>query len=412
MEKHKIETHEKGSRRSLSILVRAVICMILLVAGIAGATYFKNTAPKAKKRPPKKMIPLVQVKEVHPGIHQVIVPVMGSVVPARQVTLKSRVSGEITWIHPEFIEGGIFKAGKEILRIDQTDYKLDIVQKESQVAEARYSLKLELGHQDIAKREWELLNDGKDSKELDSELALRKPHLEKAKASLKSAQASLKQAKDNLLRTRIKIPFNSTVRSKNVELGSQVTTQDQLAELAGTDEYWVEVSIPADRLKWISIPKNSHDSASKAKVYYREGSTRVGNVVRLLSDLESEGRMARMLISIKDPMGLKQQNRHKPQMLIGEYVRVEIEGDKLENVYLIPRTALRDDTRVWVWGKNDRLHIRTVETLWRGTTVVIIGKGLSPGEKIITSDLAAPVEGMPIRIKGADSTKRGPRKND
>jgi len=400
MDEKRTEIPQKVNKGSLSILIRVVICLILLAGGIAGATYFKNTAPKAKKRPPKKMIPLVQIEKVHPGVHKVIVPVMGSVVPARQMALKSRVSGEITWIHPEFIEGGIFKAGVEILRIDQTDYKLDIVQKESQVSQARYSLKLELGHQDVAKREWELLNDGKDSKEPDSELALRKPHLDKAKASLKAAEASLKQAKDNLLRTRIKTPFNSIVRSKNVELGSQVSTQDQLAELAGTDEYRVEVSIPLDRLKWISIPKNSHDSASKARVYYRGGSTRQGSVVKLLSDLESEGRMARMLISIKDPLGLKKQNRPKPQMLIGEYVRVEIDGSELENVYSIPRTALRDDAHVWVFGENDRLQIRKVKTPWRDTKVVIIEKGLSPGELIITSDLPAPVDGMPIRIKG------------
>ena len=417
MEEQKTENSETVSKRpskksTLAILIRAGICMILLAGGIAGATYFKNAAPKAKKRPPKKMIPLVQVKEVHPGPHKIIVPVMGSVVPAHQMTLKSRVSGEITWIHPEFIEGGLFEAEREILRIDQADYKLDIVQKESQVAEARYSLKLELGHQDVAKREWELLNDGKDAKELDDELALRKPHLEKAKANLKAAEASLKQAKVNLLRTRIKIPFNFIVRSKNVELGSQVTTQDQLAELVDTEEYRVEVSIPVDRLKWIFIPKNSHDSASKARVYYREGALREGKVVRLMSDLESEGRMARILISIKDPLGLKEQNRQKPRMLIGEYVRVEIDGEELENVYSIPRTALRDNTHVWVLRENDSLHIQKVEKLWRDAQVVIIRKGLSSGEQIITSDLPAPVEGMPIRVKGTGVGKRGHKDND
>ncbi len=417
MEKHKIENPEKAikntskKRRNMVILIRAFICMILLAGGITGATYFKNSAPKAKKMPPKKMIAFVQVKEVHPGPHNIIVRVMGSIVPARQTTLKSRVSGEIIWLHPEFMEGGLFKAEKEILRIDPVDYNLDIVQKESQVAEARYSLKLELGHQDVAKREWQLLNDGKDAGELDSELALRKPHLEKANASLKAAVANLEQAKVNLSRTIIKTSFNSIVRSKNVELGSQVTAQDQLAELVDTDEYWAEASIPVDRLKWISIPENSQDSASKARVYYRQDALREGSVIKLLSDLESEGRMARILISIRDPLGLKEQNRSKPRMLIGEYVRVEIDGDELENVYSIPRTALRDNTHVWVLRENNTLHIQKVETLWRDSQVVIIRKGLSPGEQIITSDLPAPVEGMPVMVKGTDIARQGHKDN-
>ncbi len=417
MEKKNTQTPEKSEKRSskkrtLSILIRAVICMILLAGGIAGATYFKNTAPKAKKRPPKKMIPLVEVRQVNPGPHKVLVPVMGSVVPARHMTLKSRVSGQITWTHPEFMEGGLFRTGEEIIRIDPVDYKLDIIQKESQVSEARYSLKLELGHQDVAKREWELLNDGQNAKETDAELALRRPHLEKAKAGLKAAEANLKQANVNLSRTGVRIPFNSIVRSKDIELGSQITTQDQLAELIGTDEYRVEVSIPVDRLRWISIPKDSSDSGSKAKIYYRGGTVREGSVIRLLSDLESEGRMARVLISVKDPLGLKKQHRHKPRMLIGEYVRVEIDGDKLENVYSIPRTALRDDTHVWVLEKNDSLHIQKVETPWRDAQVVIVRKGLSPGDRIITSDLPAPVEGMPIRVKETYTGKQGAEADD
>lgn len=417
MENNNTQAPDRSRKRAskkgtLSILIRAVICIIILAGGIAGATYFKNTAPKAKKRPPKKMIPLVEVSRVHPGPHKVIVAVMGSVVPARHMTLKSRVSGQITWTHPEFMEGGLFESGKEIIRIDPVDYKLDIIQKESQVAEARYSLKLELGHQDVAKREWELLNDGKDAKGPDTELALRRPHLEKARAVVKAAEAGLKQSKVNLSRTGVKIPFNSIIRSKNIELGSQVTTQDQLAELVGTDEYWVEVSIPVDRLRWVTIPKNSSDSGSRARIFYRKGQVREGNAIRLLSDLETEGRMARILISVKDPLGLKKQHRHKPRMLIGEYVRVEIDGDKLEDIYSIPRTALRDDTHVWILGENDSLHIQKVETLWRDAQVVIIRKGLSPGDRIITSDLPAPVEGMPLRVKGANGVKREAEADD
>ena len=121
--------------------------------------------------------------------------------------------------------------------------------------------------------------------------------------------------------------------------------------------------------------------------------------------------MARILISIKDPLGLKEQNRSKPRMLIGEYVRVEIDGDELENVYSIPRTALRDNTHVWVLGENNTLHIQKVEILWRDSQVVIIRKGLSPGEHIITSDLPAPVEGMPVRLKGTDAGKQGAEDN-
>jgi multidrug efflux pump subunit AcrA (membrane-fusion protein) len=173
------------------------------------------------------------------------------------------------------------------------------------VTDAEYNLKLELGHQEVAKREWMLLNGGKPAKSSDVDLALRKPHLDKAKADLEAAKAELKQANLNLARTRIRAPFNAIVRTHNVEMGSQVSIQDPLAELVCTDEYWIKVSIPVDRLKWISTPRNATESGSAVRIYYRNGFERTGTVIKLFGDLETEGRMARILVSVEDPLSLE-----------------------------------------------------------------------------------------------------------
>jgi hypothetical protein len=58
-------------------------------------------------------------------------------------------------------------------------------------------------------------------------------------------------------------------------------------------------------------------------------------------------------------------------------------------------------------GEKNTLHIQKVETLWRDAQVVVIGKGLSPGDRIIISDLAAPVEGMRVMLKEPNISKAG-----
>jgi hypothetical protein len=63
---------------------------------------FNKSAPKAHKRPPQRLIPLVQVETVQPGTHRVVVPGMERVIPARELVLKARVVGEIVKIHPDF----------------------------------------------------------------------------------------------------------------------------------------------------------------------------------------------------------------------------------------------------------------------------------------------------------------------
>jgi RND family efflux transporter MFP subunit len=396
------EETETTTRGKYQKGLKIILPFIIVSIGIAGAVLFNKTAPKARKRPPAKMSSVVRVKKVHPSTHKLLISAMGTVIPARQIKLKSRVSGEVIETDPEFVVGGLLPKGTKALQIDPEDYKLALARKQSQVADASFELKIELGRQDVAKREWELLNNGGPSNNKDIALALRKPHLNKAKADLNAAKAELKQAGLNLSRTTIRAPFNAIVRTKNIELGSQVSPQDQLAELVETDEYWIMVSIPVDRLKWISLPKDISDTGAKVRIKYRKGNTREGYVVRLLGDLETKGRMARVIVSVIDPLDLKNPSKKRAPLLIGEYVHLEIEGQELNNVTRIPRTALRENNHIWVAGNDKKLRIKTVEVVWKDTKTVFLRNGLQPDDRLIVSDLSAPVNGMPLKIVGSN----------
>ncbi|MBU0986549.1 MAG: efflux RND transporter periplasmic adaptor subunit, partial [Proteobacteria bacterium] len=170
-----------------------------------------------------------------------------------------------------------------------------------------------------------------------------------------------------------------------------------LAELVGTDAYRIRVSIPVDRLEWIKIPGQAGDSGSKARIIYSQGHDCSGTVVRLMGDLATEGRMARILVEVLDPLGLNAANQGRAPLLIGEYVRVEIQGRKLERVFQIPRPALRDNSTIWIAAENQTLEIRNVRPVWRDAGIVLLQDGLKPGERLIVSDLAAPVQGMAVR---------------
>jgi RND family efflux transporter MFP subunit len=227
---------------------------------------------------------------------------------------------------------------------------------------------------------------------------IKKPQLTAAKAMLIAEKADVEKAQLNLARTKITAPFNAMVRAKHLDIGSQVSGQDQLAELVGTDEYWIQASMPVDRLNWIMIPHNSGEPGSKVRIFYRTGIELTGTVIKLLGELEAEGRMARILVEIKDPLGLNVTEKKRPPLLIGEYVRMEIEGRQLKNVYRIPRAALRDNTRIWLVSNDGKLEIRDVETLWRDAQTVLLTDGLQPGEQLIVSDLSKPVNGIQVQI--------------
>ena len=370
-----------------------ILCSVLILAAVGIAAVFILTAPKAEKQRPPKAAALVDTLLLEKSSETVVLELTGTVLPAEEVRLRARVGGEIISISPNFIDGGLLAKGEEAVRIDPVDYELAIAAAESALETARFNYKIELCRQDVARREWELLKTD-DATEQEKELALRVPHLAASKAALEAAEASVENARLDLDRTSVKAPFNATVLSRNANVGSQAATQDVLAVLAGTDAYWIIVSIPVDRLEWIEIP------GSRAAVHSFSGAQREGRVIKLLANLEEQGRMARVLIEVNDPLGLKPGNEEKNRLLIGEYVRAEIEGRELKEVYSIPRKALHNDKEIWIATEEGTLDVRQVEVLWRDGGRILIRDGLSDGEQLIVSDITAPIQGMPVAVAG------------
>ncbi len=366
-----------------------LICGAVILLAIIIAAVLIITAPKAEKQRPPKSAALVETQLLASGNETVVLELTGTVVPAEKIVLRPRVSGEVVAISTNFIEGGFLDEGEEAVKIDPVDYELALASAKSALETARFNYKLELGRQDVAKREWELLKTD-NATEQEQELALRVPHLAASKAALEAAEATLTDADINLERTSVKAPFNAVVVNRNVNIGSQASQQDSLATLAGTDAYWIVVSIPVDRLGWIEIP------GSPAKVVSFSGAVREGRVIKLLADLEEKGRMARILVEVKDPLCLKPENAELKPLLIGEYVRTEINGRELENVYSIPRKALRDNKAIWIATNENTLDIRTVDILWRDGQRILVRDSIVDGEELIVSDLTAPIEGMVV----------------
>jgi RND family efflux transporter MFP subunit len=377
----------------------AIICICLILGAVVIFKLLILTGPKAERMRPPKTAALVETLELRAADETVLLKLTGIVTPAEQIRLQPRVSGEIIHTAPNFIDGGLLRRGEEILKIDPVDYELALVDASSRLENARFNYKTELGRQEVARHEWELLKSD-NATELEKELALRKPQLAADKAALEAAEAALKKAQINLERTHIRAPFNALVTRRNVYVGSQAALQSELGMLVGTDVYWVTVSIAVDRLRWVDIP------GSRARLISASGAARDGTVIKLLGDLEETGRMARLLVEVQDPLCIRPENSGQRPLLLGEYVQVEIEGKRLENVFKIPRLALRENSSVWI-AAGGRLDIRKVAVIWRDLDQVIIRDSLKPGEQLIVSDLTAPMQEMDV-TDGRDAAAGSP----
>ncbi len=372
--------------------------IIILVTAVAASFYMLKKRPKPQRRKPPVTELMVDTRELVPSSQKIFVPVMGTVIPAVQVNLQARVSGEVVWTHPELVEGGLVSGGDILIKIDPQDYRLALIASKANLEGARYELSVERGRQDIAKREWELLDLGKEASDLDRELALRQPHLREKLARLEAARAEVAKAELDLSRTVIRSPFNAIIKSAEVDFGDQATPQTTLAQLVGTDAYWIKATIPVDKIKWVKLPEEDSNSGATAKIHTGTGGARSGRVKKLLSDLEPGGRLARLLIEMSDPLDLKKPVDRRQPVLLGEYVRIEISGRTLDDVFSISRSLLRNGNMIWVADADDRLRSVTMDIVWRDADRVL-ARGLDPEQRLIISDIPAPVEGMKLSVK-------------
>lgn len=398
-------------------LYRLVVPLCIIGLSVLIVFIMVATSPKPELRQTGERAAVVNLIELAPSNEKVTVKTAGTVTPSTEITLFPRVSGHVAWIDPRFIPGGAFRKDEVILNLDPLDYETAVAGAKALFAKAESDYKAELGMQDIARHEWETLRKMKgkeDFSELETELAMRKPNLLVAQNNLESAKAQLKQAEATLKRASVKAPFNCVVRSRQVNVGSQVTTQTPLSALSGTDSLWIMTTVPVSSTKWIASAGDGDGKGAPVTVSSVPGidlnAEWEGFVLRKMIDLEKSGKQAQLIVEIPEPGKPVKGNG---SLLLGAYVRLEIAGPEEKDIFKIPSSALRAGAYVWMFSPDSRLEIRKVETRWTGRDFTFLSSGVKQGEKIVVSDLGTPVSGMLLQDASAPrpETKQKVEKN-
>lgn len=377
-----------------------LICVTVLLVAAGALVLIYSTEPTAKRSSASKQTAmLVEVTAAELGTFRPTITAMGAVRPEQEISLRPRVSGEIIAISDSFTPGGFVNAGEILLQIDPADYEASLLERQSELHQVSADLELELGRQELARDDYQEL-EGTISSEYKA-LVLREPQLKTARARVEAAQAAVQRAQLDLDRTRIRAPFAAQVLTRDANVGSQVSPGENLGRLVGTDFYWVEASVPVAHIRWIDLPDGQGSSGSPATVRNRaawpEGSYRSARVHSLIGALESQTRLARVLLTIGDPLAHDEASAGLPPLMVGSYVEVRIEGKPIENVIRLERVYLRQNDTVWV--KSDGvLEIRPVELAFLDKQYAYISKGLNADDQVVTTNLASVIEGASLRL--------------
>ena len=79
------------------------------------------------------------------------------------------------------------------------------------------------------------------------------------------------------------------------------------------------------------------------------------------------------------------------------YVTADISGITLEDVIVVPRSALREDREVLLVDDLGTLQKRDVQVIWKDETVAVIEDGLTAGDVISLTSLGTVTDGSRVK---------------
>ena len=415
----------------LRLVVNTLVCLAILSAAAYSLFVINNTQPAAQKlNSVRKSAALVETQTVVRGDYAPKIQVLGTVQAAQRIQLGPQVRGQVADLSANFLPGGMVKKDDLLLRIDPADFENALLISRSELAQANASMEIEQARQRLAEKELKLLDGAID--ESNRGLVLREPQVASMKAQVSAAEASVQRAQLNLDRTSIFAPFDAQVLTREVNIGSQVGPGDELGQLVGIEEYWINAAVPVRHLRWIEFARHSNRSNNADSTFQSAtelsvsamgdhieagitsssnglelGSTvwlrdpdawgpdvqRKAHVMQMIGTLNQETRLARILISVPDPLGLQSD---EPPLIIDSLIETEIEGKTIRDVVKLQRELVRDQDTVWLL-ENGKLAIKKVEVVFRDADFAYISNGIEAGEELVCSTLATVAEGIRLR---------------
>lgn len=395
----KIRDSIRYSHAMMKFLLRASIPILIFGLGLLAWKWLsipvEPPKPQAQERQKLKSEKII----LNRTNYRIIVESQGTIRAQQQTTITPLVSGTIMKIHPTFEDGAFFQEGEVLLELDPADLETEVLASESRLARAEAALIQEQARAKQAKLNWQDI--GYD--EEPSPLVMRIPQLREAEANVSAAKADLEQSRRNLQRTQVRAPFHGRVKQRLVGLGQAVGATTQLGTIFATATAEIRIPLSPSQISFIQLPAQEGDApvdvtltnalADPSQPAEHQWKAKI---IRTEGTLDANSRELFAIALIEDPFSL---HSNLPELRIGQPMRAAISGNTLEDVFVIPRSAMRGLNHVFLIDKNQPKIIRKdIRPVWSNAQVLVVRNDLSPGDWLAVSALPYTPNGAPVEV--------------
>jgi multidrug efflux system membrane fusion protein len=382
----------------LLIAAAAGTCLLALRQGSAQSPALKPGAGQ-----PARSFPVSAVA-ARTGDFGIYLTGLGSVVPAKTVTVRSRVDGQL--MHVAFLEGQEVQAGDLLAQIDPRPFQVQLAQAQGQLA--RDQALLRNAQVDLQRYRNLVAEDSIARQQLDTQEALVRQY----EAALKVDQSQVDSAKLQLTYARITSPITGRLGLRLVDVGNIVHANDTTGLVVITQVHPITVvfSLPEDQLPQV-LKKVRAKQTLAVDAYDREQKNKLatGTLQSVDNLIDPNTGTVRLRALFQNEDGL---------LFPNQFVNVRLQLDVKQGSTLIPTAGLQRGAQgpfVYVVNPDHTASMRPITIGAVQGDTVAVDSGLQPGELVIVDGADKLRDGVKVEVQGDDGAQQhggeaGPRR--
>ena len=378
------------------LLTRIFPAFLVLGLFIAGFMYLQSTKPVVEPITLEEKIWSVKATPVSFSDAQPNFRAYSTVKAMRQANLQMAAIGKIEFVSPNLKDGAILKKGELLVRLDTTRQILALADTDAKIEAEKINIaslekQTELRRKLVDRvQKMKIRNVATDASLDEAELSLviTENQVSQSIARLRALEILRKNQLKDIEDAELVAPFTGSLNNVNIALGQRVTGASSFGKLTEINSAEVPFIVPAEIFVNADRLLNS-----KVSVIWKSGDDNVATIPATIRRYQSQ-------VNKSDGGGTvfaELDVETATFIPVGAFVEVVYQGLDLEQVAVLPETALHENNQVYI-VVNGRSVAKQVEIKHRSDGKIWISGDLEENDLIVSTRLPGLAAGMKVEI--------------